>query len=432
MPTPETPLRSEEVDDILGTVPSWVTRAGSSVLWAVLIALLVLSWFIRYPDVVPSRVKITAQEPPVRLVAQSSGRLAKLLVTDGETVNSGAWLGVMENPAELEDVRRLGALLPEIELRLHDPEKLTQISVELPGTATLGPLHIAYAALVRSVLAYRLFRSEAYHEKKMALIDAQVVRQRQLVARTRKQVEIVQGEQALSTTARDRARHLLAEGLAPAADLEGAESALQQKRLLGAEVQVSVLSHELQGQEYEKTRMDLRREREERSQELGLAIQESYKRLYNELLDWEQRFVLKSPIEGRVALHNLWTDHQYVTVGEEVMAVLPKRNHLVGRIELGQRSSGKVQVGQRVHVKLDGYPFHEYGVLRGTVQSIAPLSQGDAFAVHVAFENDELRSSFGRALEFKDGMQGSADIVTEDLRLLERILHQVLYSVTQP
>lgn len=426
------PVRSEEVDDILGSVPSWVTRAGSSILWVVFIALVILSWFIRYPDVVPSRMRITAQEPPVRLVAPTSGRIANLLVAEGEGVSRGAWLAVLDNPAELADVRRLQALLAEIEPNLHDPDQLALASIELQGATKLGPLHVAYAALVRSVLAYRLFRSEAYHEKKMALIDEQLTRQRQLVARVRKQVDIVKGEQALSASARERAKRLLEEGLAPATDLERAESALQEKRLRGDQVLVDVLGHELQGQEYEKTRMDLRREREERSQELGLAIQESYKRIYNELLDWEQRFVIKSPVEGRVALHKFWTNHQYVAVGEEVMAVLPERNHLVGRIELGQRNSGKVQVGQRVHVKLDGYPFHEYGVLVGSVQSIAPLSQGDTYLVHVAFTNDELRTSFGRPLEFKDGMQGSAEIVTEDLRLLERILDQVLYNVTQP
>jgi multidrug efflux pump subunit AcrA (membrane-fusion protein) len=90
---------------------------------------------------------------------------------------------------------------------------------------------------------------------------------------------------------------------------------------------------------------------------------------------------------------------------------------------------GKVAVGQRVHVKLDGYPFHEYGVLVGAVQSISPLSQGDAYLLQVTF-GDELRTSFGRALELKDGMQGNADIVTDDARLLERIFRHVLHAVT--
>ncbi|WP_437312891.1 HlyD family efflux transporter periplasmic adaptor subunit [Sorangium sp. So ce385] len=432
MPSPEEVVRSEEVDEILGSVPSWVTRVGTSVLWLIFIALIALSWFIRYPDVVPSRVKITAQEPPVRLMAHTSGRLARLLVADGESVSSGTWLAVLENPAQLEDMRRLEALLPEIERRLHDPDQLAQVSIELPATATLGPLHIAYAALVRSVLVYRLFRSEAYYDHQLALLDEQLARQRQLVARMRKQIEIVAAEQAQSTGARDRARRLHAEGLAPVAEVESAESLLQQKLLREAEMQVSVLGQELQGQEYEKTRMELRRDREERSQELALAIQESYKRVYNELLDWEQRFVIKSPVDGRVTLHSFWSDHQYVSAGEEVLAVMPERNHLVGRIELGQRNSGKVQVGQRVLIKLDGYPFHEYGVLRGAVQSIAPLSHGDDYMVQVAFAGDELRSSFGRPIEFKDGMQGSADIVTEDLRLIERILHHVFYYLTHP
>ena len=132
-----------------------------------------------------------------------------------------------------------------------------------------------------------------------------------------------------------------------------------------------------------------------------------------------------------MALHKVWADYQYVTTGTEVMAVLPNRTRLLGRIELGQQNSGKVLVGQRVNVMLDGYPFREFGVLCGTVQSIAPITQGGLYVVYVSFSGDELRSSFGRRFEFKDGMQGSADIITDDLRLIERILDKVLYRMKQ-
>jgi multidrug resistance efflux pump len=431
VPQRDPPIRSEEVDDILGTVPAWVTRTGNSLLWMVFAILLVLSWSLRYPDVVSSRISITALEPPVRLVAQSSGRLEKLLVTEGQVVAQGEWLGVLENTADHRDVQRVTALLPEIARRMHDPSLLAQLPVDLPEDVELGPVHIAYSALKRSLLAYQLFCKEAYHDKKIALLATQVRWQRQIASHSRARLAIVERELALSTSARDRERALLVAGVSSTAEAENAESSLAQKRRLGTEVQAELLDQELRIQDYEKAQLDLERERAERNQELLLAIQEAYKMLYSQLAEWEQHFVIKSPLEGRVALHKVWANHQYVTTGTEVMAVLPSRTRLLGRIELGQQSSGKVLVGQRVNVMLDGYPFREFGVLCGTVQSIAPISQGGAYVVHVSFSGDELQSSFGRRFEFKDGMQGSADIITDDLRLIERILDRVLYRMKQ-
>lgn len=431
MPVPGANAHSEEVDDILGAMPSWFTRAGSSALWAIFLGLVALSWVIRYPDAVPARVTITTEEPPARLMARSSGRLERLLVSDGAEVKRGAWLGVLENPADPEDVLRLEAMLAEVQKKLHDPDQIAAAQVELPGTPRLGSLQLPYAALVRSVLAYRLFRAELYDDRKLDLVGSQLSRHRQIGARLRKQVEIVEGDVARAAAARDRMAKLRAEGLASVVDMEAAENVLQQKRLLVDQAQANLQTHLLQGQELEKGRVDLRRDRDERGQELELGIQEACKRLESELVDWEQRFVLEAPIDGRVALHEFWSDHQFVEEGREVMAVLPAQSHLIGRVELGQRGMGKVSVGQRVHVKLDGYPFHQYGVLEGRVSAISPLAHGDAYLLQVAFDAG-LRTSFGRALDLKDGMQGSADIVTEDARLIERILQRVLYAVTQP
>jgi multidrug resistance efflux pump len=421
--------RSEEIDDILGTVPGWVTRAGNSLLWGVFALLSGLSWFVQYPDVVSSRIIITTAEPPVRLVAQSSGRLEKLLVVEGQLVQRGTWLGVLESNAEAADVQRLLALLPDLGGRLQDWARLTKTSLDLPEQLRLGSMHLAYSVLVRSVLAYQLFCREAYHDKKIALLATQAAQQRQVAVRSQQQLEISRRELELSTAARERERAMLAEGVSSTADAETAERAQQQQRRLGAQLQANLFDQELRIGEYEKAQLDLRREREEQSQAMLLSIQEAYKQLTSEVTEWEQRFVIQAPLEGRVALHRVWAAYQYVAAGTEVMAVVPSRTRLIGRIELGQRSSGKVQIGQRVNVMLDGYPFHEFGVIRGTVQSISALAQGGTYVVSVGFDGGELRSSFGRRFEFKDEMQGGADIVTADLRLIERVLNQVLYSV---
>ena len=47
-------FRSEPVQEILGSVPSWIIRWGTSLFFVIIVLLLVGSWFFRYPEVVPN------------------------------------------------------------------------------------------------------------------------------------------------------------------------------------------------------------------------------------------------------------------------------------------------------------------------------------------------------------------------------------------
>jgi hypothetical protein len=88
------------------------------------------------------------------------------------------------------------------------------------------------------------------------------------------------------------------------------------------------------------------------------------------------------------------------------------------------QNSGKVKIGQQVSIRLDNYPYQEFGMLAGVVQSISLVPRNASYAIEVQLPHD-LRTSFNTRLDFKQEMQGSAEIITEELRLLERIFYQI-------
>ncbi|MGI9160366.1 MAG: hypothetical protein ACR2K1_11510, partial [Saprospiraceae bacterium] len=75
-------------------------------------------------------------------------------------------------------------------------------------------------------------------------------------------------------------------------------------------------------------------------------------------------------------------------------------------------------------VKLDGYPFHEFGSLAGTVKSKSLIPQDETYNILVDLPG-ELKTNYGKRIPFEQQMQGQAEIVTEDKRFLERILEHV-------
>lgn len=60
MQQPDIEIRSEEVQEILGTPPAWLTRWGTLVAFFTFVVLLWTAYWIRYPDYVEGEIKVTS------------------------------------------------------------------------------------------------------------------------------------------------------------------------------------------------------------------------------------------------------------------------------------------------------------------------------------------------------------------------------------
>nr|MCU0341918.1 hypothetical protein [Spirosomataceae bacterium] len=87
---------------------------------------------------------------------------------------------------------------------------------------------------------------------------------------------------------------------------------------------------------------------------------------------------------------------------------------------------------QKVLIKFQGYPFEEYGAVEGQIKSISqvPTTDNLFFIAIVSLPND-LKSNSNKQLSYKSGMEASAEIITEDLRLVERIFYQLKRTLGQ-
>ena len=87
--------------------------------------------------------------------------------------------------------------------------------------------------------------------------------------------------------------------------------------------------------------------------------------------------------------------------------------------------SGKVKTGQKVNIRLQNFPENEYGILRGTVKNISltPTEAGGMvyYSVEITL-NDGLITTYKKELPYLSDMQGQADIITEDISFLERLV----------
>ena len=124
-------LRSEEVQEIMGTPPGWIIRRGITIILMVLLVLLAGSWFYKYPDIIVARVTVLSENPPVSVVARSNGKLVNIFVTDKQKVEAGQLLGVIENPANYEDVYHLFLLLDSVQHFFNDPHQFNNLILNI-------------------------------------------------------------------------------------------------------------------------------------------------------------------------------------------------------------------------------------------------------------------------------------------------------------
>jgi hypothetical protein len=82
---------------------------------------------------------------------------------------------------------------------------------------------------------------------------------------------------------------------------------------------------------------------------------------------------------------------------------------------------GKVKEGQEVLIKLKSYPFEQYGMIRGTIKYISDVPYKDSIFMSKVDFKIKGSTDMKRPIHLKQGMMASAEIITQDATILQRI-----------
>lgn len=77
-----------------------------------------------------------------------------------------------------------------------------------------------------------------------------------------------------------------------------------------------------------------------------------------------------------------------------------------------------------MRVKLDNFPYQEYGFVIGKVNRMGFLPNEDKYLAQIDLV-DGLMSSYGHRLEFSPEMSAIGEVVTDDLRLIGRLFNSL-------
>ena len=166
-------IRSEEVQEILSKVPSWMIRYGNMLILLLIIMLLFISWFVKYPDVIKTQVMVTTATPPEKIFARASGQFEVLLANEGTEVKQNEILAVIKNSASYKDVLFLKSIVDTIEF--HN-EQFSFPLDDIPPLV-LGDINSSFSQFENDYQAYKLnkdlapFKSQVMASQ-MSVIEA--------------------------------------------------------------------------------------------------------------------------------------------------------------------------------------------------------------------------------------------------------------------
>jgi HlyD family secretion protein len=418
-------LYSDPVNEIISRPPRRIIRWGTTAFFIVFILLLVLSWLIRYPDIVPASIEITTENPPVTIVSKVTGRIENLFVMDSEKVTAGKILGVMETAALASEIESLKKAIDT----LKKPERLS--SGNLPVLTRMGELQPYYASFMKALADYNTYIKNDFFGAKIISVTEEISGLREYIDRMKAKERILSENLVLEHKKFGRDSTLLASNAIAPSDLEKSRQSYNNVNLELQQAGIDRSGKIIELAEKNQMLQDYRIQREEGRLKLSSILDESFLNLQAQTRIWEINYLLISPIDGFVAFTKFWSQNQAVETGQPVMNVVPEdAGSYIGRINLTMQRSGKVKIGQTVNIKLSGFPYLEYGMVRGSVRTKSLVPSGDAYVIEVSLPQG-LTTLYGIKLEFTQNMQGTAEILTDNLRLIQKVINPFRHLVSK-
>ncbi len=412
----------------MNTPPTSTVRWGTAIVTIVIILLLVLSWIIKYPYIIRAEALITTENPPANIVAHVSGTIEHLFVSNGEKVTSGSILGVMETTASYESVQWLSSMLDTVK-----PEDISssyeQVSSVLPGNPVLGEIQDQYSSFRKIYYDYINHIEIDYYGKKIEAVNEEIKSIEDYIRQLKSKENLTASNLEVEKTKYLRDSLLNKQNVLPDAELENSKQKYYSLKIELVQVVLEAASRRIDLASKKQELQDLIAAREEERQKYISQVDNELMKLRARLDWWIQNYLLVSPIDGNVTFTSYWAENQSLKEGETVMTVVPQgENEIIARIRIPMAGSGKVKEGQDVNIQLEGYPYLEYGMVQGIIESRSLVPEEDLYILDVDLPQG-LSTFYGKQLQFSQNMAGRAEIIAEDMRLIERLIYPFKFLV---
>jgi len=417
-------IRSEYYTTIHDMKPRWLMRWGIFTVLLIFLLMILCGWMIKYPDVITCEVKLTTNTPSLTLPLYPKAQIEKVLVKNGAHVSSNDHLLLVRNNATYEDVIFLNN---ELERFNFEKDYMIKFFDQfLSKDLKLGDLiENDWNSFSNELLIYYKIEALNSYKTQIAFLEKELVRYyvlkqqyEKLILVDLKQKDLLDKKAKVDSILYQQDVTSLVENMLTKQDYLSKNVNLETNRLALNRIKLEIV----------KLQNSLEHHRITEKENLitqKMSIRKALNKLVSSIDTWKKNYLLMSSIDGQVSFVQDLQDGRFIE--GNVFTIVPYNDSYYATINIPILGAGKVKVGQRVMMKINDYPYKEYGVLEGNLTELYDLSNDKFYLGKVKLSRTD-RSSYNRRITIRENMSGVGDIVTNDRSLLERLFQTILYA----
>lgn len=415
---------SEEIQEIITAVPSWILRRGITLIFLMVVLILVLSALIKYPDIIKVDLKVNSLNAPKGVSAKRTGKITSLLVKEGTFVIQKEPLAFMESTANHRDVLKLAATLNIFDSLLAANKPIKNL---LPVEMQLGELQSGFQRFYQQYLQHLSAQHGGYYLNRKKYLMQDLIEINNLKGQIIDQQKNQEQEYANMEEEYNVYKKLFKNGV-----VSNSEFKQQQNKYLASKYplqqsKIALLNNNTAYAAKQKEILDINHTIEDEQAKFVQALHI----LITETNSWIMDYIVSAPIAGRISYAGILQENQTVNSNRELFIVNPDNTDFFGEVQIPQYNMGKIRINQPTLVKMKSFPFEQYGLIRGKINYISEVAYNDSlFIAKINFERYENKDPKHKIL-LKNGMRADAEIITEESSLLQRFfrnLYKVLYN----
>lgn len=303
-------------------------------------------------------------------------------------------------------------------IKLHDLVDLNRI--RLRDYQNLGEIQNSYQNFQQVYVQISALFSDKYYKQIQSLLKIDIKELGVLSQNLKVQKQILYQDLKLQEKEYQMNKTLHKSSVIADADLFREESKMLSKKEPINEIETELINNTVLIRTKEKEILDLTKLATQQKE----IFKQSLNTLRSVIAGWKNRYVLYAPNNGEINFTTLIQEKTTLKANSEVMYVSSPENKYKGEIKIPQDNFGKVKIGQTVLIKFKGYPYEEYGMVEGKIETIAKIPSNDEshFYASINLLNNG-KTTNGKSLSFRNGMQASSEIITENMTLAQRIFY---------
>lgn len=423
----KTKYESEELKEI--SLSKSIKTYHKVILFIILfiILLLFIGFLVKYPEKVKGKVSIVSDLQINKVYSQGDGEI-QLLINNHSFVKKGKILAFLKTPTNYKNLIELKKELKKFNIEEIDNSiKKTKFNYALK----LGEIGKKYNEFLLALIEY----------KNIIEIDIKSQKINNLKLKIERNQEKFLDEKALEKLISKKSNIII--NTYNSDSLLFTENAITKNEINKSEIDVINIKEKLFNIKERKKEIlhfnkefigeieELKKEKKEKRLTLIFNIKKSYFELLTAIEFWEYNFLVVSPIDGKVEFNAPFlSSDQYIKKNMPLFIILPKVENFYARGVMPANGYGKIKNKDTIYIKLNDYPYKEYGQLKGVIENKSKVYHDSIYYIDIELPYS-LKTNRSELIKFTYNMSGEAEYFTNKRSVIQRIFSDIQNSISE-